>query len=128
MRTILLTLLVSLGLGLTFAFPAVTLAAEFNPFDKVCDDETRDAAVCNANKDNPISGQGGIILRIVNILSFVVGVATVIMVVLGGLKYVNSGGDANATSSAKNTILYAIIGAVVFILSRAIIEFVLNRT
>jgi hypothetical protein len=69
---------------------------------------------------------GDLIKKIVNIMLFILGAIAVIMVVLGGIKYTLSGGDSSAVSSAKNTILYAIVGLVVAIMAYAIVNFVLN--
>ena len=68
-----------------------------------------------------------IIKLIINIFSIVVGVVAVIMIVVGGLKYITSGGDSNNVTSAKNTILYAIIGLVVVALAQIIVRFVLGN-
>jgi len=68
-----------------------------------------------------------VIVTVVNILSFVVGVAAVIMIIIAGLKYVMSSGDSNSVNSAKNTILYSIIGLVVAIASQVIVRFVLKK-
>jgi hypothetical protein len=46
------------------------------------------------------------------------------MLIVGGLRYITSNGDAQGATSAKNTILYAIIGLIVAILAYAIINFV----
>jgi len=70
---------------------------------------------------------GDIIKSIIGILSYVVGVAAVIMVIIGGFRYITSNGDSNQISSAKNTIIYALIGLVIAVLARAIVAFVFNR-
>src|SRR5438105_1086300 len=57
-------------------------------------------------------------------LIFLVGAVSVIMIIIGGLRYVISNGDQKAIESAKNTILYAVIGIVVAIASFAIVHFV----
>lgn len=72
------------------------------------------------------SGLTGIIKTIIDILLFLIGAIAVIMLIVGGIKYVVSGGDQGATTSAKNTILYAVIGLVVAIMAYAIVNFVLN--
>lgn len=63
----------------------------------------------------------------VNILSLVVGITAVIMVIVGGFKYITSSGDSNSVNSAKNTILYALVGLVIVALAQVIVKFVLNR-
>ncbi len=68
-----------------------------------------------------------LIATVINIFSVVVGVVAVIMIIIGGLKYITSSGDSNNVTSAKNTILYAIIGLVVVALAQFIVKFVLQR-
>ena len=49
------------------------------------------------------------------------------MIMVGGLKYMTSQGDSANVASAKNTILYAVIGLVVVALAQVIVKFVLDR-
>ena len=67
-----------------------------------------------------------IVLAVVNWLLFAVGVVSVIMLIVGGIKYATSAGDSNKVTSAKNTIMYAIIGLAVAVLAFAIVGFVTN--
>lgn len=66
------------------------------------------------------------ISTVVNILLFLIGAVSVIMIVIGGIKYTTSNGNADQTKSAKNTILYAIVGLVVAILAYALVDFVIE--
>ncbi len=59
----------------------------------------------------------------IRLLSIIVGVISVIMIIIGGLKYITSAGDSAKVNSAKNTILYAVIGLV----AQVIVRFVLNK-
>jgi hypothetical protein len=68
--------------------------------------------------------QGGIFHTIADTLIFIVGAVAVIMLIIGGLRYVISQGSKDSVASAKDTILYAIIGIVVAILAFAIVQFV----
>ena len=68
-----------------------------------------------------------IVKTVVIILSWIVGVAAVVMIIIGGLRYVTSGGDSNSVNSAKNTVLYAVIGLAVAALAQVIVKFVLNK-
>ncbi|HEV7951892.1 MAG TPA: pilin [Candidatus Saccharimonadales bacterium] len=71
-------------------------------------------------------GATGIFNTITNILLFAIGAISVIMIIIGGLRYVVSGGDSSNITAAKNTILYAVVGLVVALLAYAIINFVLT--
>lgn len=62
----------------------------------------------------------------INLFLYVIGALAVIMIIYGGFKYVTSAGEASAVSSAKNTIMYAIIGLIVAILAWAIASFVVG--
>jgi len=71
-------------------------------------------------------GGDGIITTITNILLFIVGALSVIMLIVGGLRYVISGGNSTAVTAAKNTVLYAIVGLIVSFLAYAAVNFVIN--
>jgi hypothetical protein len=68
----------------------------------------------------------GIFKDITNTLILIVGAVAVLMLIIGGLRYVLSGGNSSNVESAKNTIFYAIIGIVVAILAFAIVNFVIG--
>lgn len=67
------------------------------------------------------------VATVVNIFSFVVGVAAVVMVMFGGFRYITAGGDSGKINSAQQTIIYAIVGLVVVALAQIIVRFVLTR-
>ena len=64
----------------------------------------------------------------INIFSWIVGIIAVVMVIVGGFQYVTSGGDSGKVTSAKNTIMYALIGIVIVALAQVIVQFVLTTT
>lgn len=64
---------------------------------------------------------------ITNTMLFAIGVVAVIMLVVGGFRYIFSGGNSTNTTAAKDTILYAVIGIVVALLAYAIVNFVLGQ-
>lgn len=63
----------------------------------------------------------------VNILSVIVGVVAVVMIIIGGFKFVTSGGDAQATASARTTIIYALVGLAAVALAQGMVKFVLRK-
>lgn len=67
-----------------------------------------------------------VIRRIINIFSIVVGAVSVIMIIIGGFRYIISGGDSNGVSGAKNTILYAIVGLIIVIFAQVLVRFVVS--
>lgn len=81
------------------------------------------SAVCNSKGDNAQT----IIKNVINTILVVLGMIAVIMIVIGGIRYTTSNGDSGSVKSAKDTILYSVVGLVVAILSFAIVNFVVGR-
>jgi len=82
------------------------------------------------NSANPGTGPTSIdsvITDVINVALWAIGILSVIMLIFGGIRYTVSGGDSNKVTSAKNTILYAVIGIVVAMLAYAIVNFVLTE-
>jgi len=71
-------------------------------------------------------GASGVFTTFTSVLLFAIGAISVIMIIIGGLRYVVSGGDSSNITAAKNTVLYALIGLIIALLSYAIIRFVLT--
>jgi uncharacterized membrane protein len=122
----------SLIVGSALAFVAVisplaapaTYAADCNSAPSL------ESGVACANPGDQVPdtlfGQGSIFTIIVNILLFVIGAISVIMLIVGGIRYTVSAGDASAVTGAKNTIMYAIVGLVVAFLAFAVVNWVLT--
>lgn len=79
-----------------------------------------------ASQPTELFGTTGIFTTVVNTLLFVIGALSVIMLIIGGIRYTVSGGNSSAVTAAKNTIIYAIVGIIIAILAFAIINFVLG--
>jgi cytochrome bd-type quinol oxidase subunit 2 len=99
--------------------PQSVLAA---PKDEVC------AGISAVNGSCAADGTlTNVIRKILNIFSIIVGVVAVFMIMVGGFKYITASGDSGNISSAKTTIIYAIIGLVIAALSQTIVQFVLSN-
>jgi hypothetical protein len=70
-------------------------------------------------------GNNGVIKTIINVMLFIVGIASTIILIYGGIRYTISRGEGDDVKSAKNTIMYAIIGLIVAILGYAIVNWVI---
>jgi zinc transporter ZupT len=69
----------------------------------------------------------GTVEKVITILLMLVAVIAILMIIVGGLKYITSGGDSGKVSSAKDTIFYSVIGLVIALLAQVIVRFVVNR-
>jgi hypothetical protein len=79
----------------------------------------------NCNTGGSDTGIATFLSWAVNIFSAIVGIIAVVMIIVGGLKYITSGGDSSKVGSAKNTLLYAIIGLIIVVMAQVIVHFVL---
>lgn len=67
-----------------------------------------------------------VIKAIVNVLLYITGIVSVVVIIIGGVMYATSAGDQAAVGKAKNAILYAVVGLVVALLGLAIVNWVLR--
>jgi hypothetical protein len=79
------------------------------------------AGACN---DTALTGR---LNTVIDTLFIVVGTVAVLILIMGGIRYITSTGDAKRIQAAKDTILYAVIGLIVVILARAIVGFVVGK-
>lgn len=134
-------LIMSLFIGIGFLAPSAMILAPGSAF---AIDDTPGATNCADAKScakqgvcaldpasctsvDPSTKVNDTVKTVINILSVVVGIASVIMIILAGLKFVTSSGAPEKVSSARNTILYAVIGLVIVGLAQIIVYFVLNQ-
>ena len=75
--------------------------------------------------ENPVNLET-VIQNVIRVLLFIVGVAAVIMLIVGAIRYAVSAGDQQAVANAKNTILYAIIGVIVAVLAWVAVDYVFD--
>lgn len=118
-------IVVSLGVLSTLAFGLVALPAGTAVYAAPGDEIKK--GVNTVDGGTGAGDLGGLIKNVINLLLFIVGVASVIMIIIGGLRYTTSGGDSSSVTAAKNTILYSIVGLVVASLSFAIVNFVVTK-
>lgn len=83
--------------------------------------------VSSESSKNRILGSEGIITKITQAAVYLTGAISLVVVTVGGFRYAISGGDSNAITVAKNTILYALVGLSVAIFAQAMVSFVLSK-
>lgn len=71
-----------------------------------------------------LSGLTTVFENIVKVLVALGGFGLLIMLLLGGFKYITSGGDPKATEGAKNTLTYAIGGFILLIGSFLVLKLI----
>lgn len=102
-------------------------SASVDPLAGVCEGGGMTNSQICQGRSQKLFGPGSPWNNIVNTMIFIVGAAAVLMIVVGGLRYVMSNGDSGKIKSAKDTVMYAVIGIIVAVSSYAIFNFVLAR-
>jgi large-conductance mechanosensitive channel len=119
------------ALSLAFAWGGVQFASHAwadsttDAKNNACDAIGGTATNGSCSVDGP--SLDNVITTIINVLSIIIGLVAVVMIMVGGFKYITSGGDSGSVSSAKNTIVYAVIGLVIVALAQFIVQFVINK-
>lgn len=111
--------------------PATVGAASPNITDNVCKgSESGSGQTGGCTKSN--LGEGSAITeigkKVVNLISIIVGIISIIFIIYGGFRYITSGGDSGKVGNAKNTLIYAVIGLIVVALAQVIVNFVLTTS
>lgn len=113
-------------------FPVLAGASSFLP---ECNPNNPSGTASNTSVCQDVqtqaSGGGNAVIRLIidaiNIISFLVGVAAIIIIIISGIRLVTSGGGSNAVAGAKSGIIAAVVGIVVVVLAQTIVIFVLNN-
>lgn len=100
----------------------------YNPLDDACSGAGSDSATCKtaAPTKNPLTGKNGTIMRVANIMALFGGVAAMFILVINGIRYATSTGDAQTVSQAKKGIIAALVGLVVIALARVLVALVVK--
>lgn len=86
--------------------------------------------VCHAAQAQAASGSNPFIdavKLVINIISYVVGFASVIFVIVGALRMILAGGDSKSFAEGRSSVLYAVVGIVVVIIAQSLVVFVLDK-
>lgn len=130
LKTLILTGLFGLTSMGSFALVPATVVVAQNDTEKgLCQGSQLSLdAECDGGVGTEVgrSNVDKLITDAINLFSIVIGVISVIMIMVGGVKYITSQGSSDNVTSAKNTILYALVGLVVVALAQVIVRFVLG--
>ncbi len=117
---------------ISFGVTATQAASDgsFDPLGTTCL-EAPESTICKERdatlQKNPVTGDDGVLTKIVNLVAVAVSIISVIIIIIAGITMSLSAGDSNKVQSSRNAIIYALVGLVVVALSRAAVVFVINR-
>lgn len=119
---LILAFAIAVPLAAVVAVPSTASAATTK--ETVCE-AVGSGADCDANGGGDLTN---VVRSIINVLSIIVGLLAVIMIIFAGAKYITSSGDSNKVTSAKNALIYAIIGLIIVALAQFLVQKVLTVT
>lgn len=107
--------------------PATALAAT-DPLSAACgaSQDASTSAVCDKHTD-PIVGSNGVLKKVSLIIATIAGIIAVIVIIIAGLQYVLSNGDAQKAANARSALIGAAVGLVIITASESILLFVVSR-
>lgn len=124
--TIISAIFVSSGLAFGLASPAQ--AAIFSGAkDEACRGANLSGSNSNCNTNAASDRISSTLQKIINILTIIVGIAAVISIIINGLRFITANGDANSITSARNGVIYSLIGLVIVALAQVIVRFIIQQ-
>jgi hypothetical protein len=110
------------------AAPAAVSAAPFSPSTGVPCTQASDSTICQTKSTaDPLTGSTGILHNVTRLIAAVAGAVAVIIMVLAGIRYMTSQGDAEQVSKAKKTIIFAGVGLLMIAIGQALINIVISK-
>ena len=109
------------GLALSTVLVAAPVAVES------ASAQVQDGLNMTKTDENKSLSVNTLVKNVINILLWAIGIVSVIMLIIGGFRYVTSNGDSSQVTAAKNTIMYSVIGLIIAIFAYGIVNFVVFR-
>jgi len=117
-----LAAVLSVGFGLGNADSVLAAVGDVSPKAEACE-AIGSGADCKKAQGVNIDS---VLTIVINVFSVIIGIVAVIMIIISGFKYISSSGDTNKVASAKNTIVYAIVGLIIVVCAQLIVQFVIK--
>lgn len=111
-----------IALASIFSFLPASSVLAYDACSSDLPEDVRKANGCSGSTDELPSAITGIVNGVIGLLA----VVAVIFIIVGGIQYMTSAGDSGKTKTAKNTILYALIGLVICALAFAIVNWLIG--
>ncbi len=126
LKLLAVTLLISLP-----AFVPMAVSAQLNPLESSCEQisDSSSSEICAPAESgvDPFFGERSIFFIVADILTIAAGAIAVVMIIISGITLITSSGDPAKVKKSRDTIIYAIVGIFVVLLSRSIVIFIVGR-
>lgn len=128
--------LITLTALVTLSTPALALSGAAGAADvfQACSGAAASSSACqdaNGQQGNNANGNNNPIVDIISaaikILSYIIGAAAIIGIVVSAIRLMTAGGDSQAAASARGGLIYSLIGIAIAILAQALVSYVLSK-
>lgn len=116
-------------IGASLCAVSVPAAATAQLFEASKQEACRGATLTSSGQDCTVGASNqadSLVETAVNLLTAIVGIVAVAVIILSGLRFVTSGGDAAKVSAAKNGVIYGFVGLILVALAQFIVRFVID--
>lgn len=132
MKKLVQTLLVSLVMiaGFVAIAPVGLVHAEDVTTD-FCSKAGNKPVICkdaqNATKTDPVFGESGVVTRGIRIFLIIIGIITIFVMLVNAVRMITADGNPDSFNSARNGLIYAVIGLVVVISAQGIVSLLVRK-
>lgn len=115
----------ALAFGAVSTIPAYAAGSDCNAANGLQGSVNED---CSRGKGQAakLFGSGSVVTTIINTMLFIVGILSVVMIIFAGIRYTTAHGDKQQVTSAKDTLIYAVVGLIVSIIAYAVVSWITN--
>ena len=121
MKKKILKYVVAFAMILLVATPAVALAEDLNPWGDVSADDTQSALGLGNEDPREIAA------NVINVLLGFLGIIAVVIILIGGFKWMTAGGNEDKTAEARKLISAGVVGLIIILAAFGIAKFVLDQ-
>ena len=128
MKKYLLLLLIPISIAYISSSVFAADSTITNGISNICAKAANPPGFCADASSSPAQNPAySVFSTVLDILSWAIGIISVIVIIVAGIRMITSNGDSKSFSSARDSILYAAIGIVVFAVSQIILYFVISK-
>lgn len=118
-------------IGFALLAPAAAISGHTAAVDvfQPCNGSAAGTDVCQdangtSTQTNPIIK---IIKAAIKVLSYIIGAAAIVGIVVSGIRMMAAGGDSQAVASARSALVYSLVGIAVAVLAQVLVAYVLDK-
>lgn len=136
MKRLITGLLTIVTLLLAFNVVAARPVAAVPVIEDICNSTTAtgsapdvclDDSTTNTDAQNPVLGADGVLTKGIRIFLLVFGITALFVILINAVRMITSQGDPNSTNSARNGLIFAVVGLVIAVVGQFIVSLIVSK-